>query len=323
MTDWMIALGFAVAWVVTFKPAWRLLIRLVVAASQPDFRLTNGRFWLDFALYRLIIFVPYVIPLVFASRLPNLLVQLIWAWIGLSIIVSFGRIVGVKQLVSGLWQVYGLVYDGLLNLYPYRHLLELTRDRLELSSANRLLDVGCGTGNLLQLVEPTEGAELVGVDSSSVMLSRARRKLGGRAELVNSELIEFLGLQPDASYDRVALVNVAYAVPNREELWRQCLRVVKPTGRIVMTTSIAPGSKVIVQEHLRHDRWWRLLHPKLLMVGLVDLLISELSRSAVFEFPPQKQLIGEIQRAGGRCSQIERCYGGREQGVNIICTITR
>ena len=89
-----------------------------------------------------------------------------------------------------------------------------------------------------------------------------------------------------------------------------------------MTTSIAAGSGVIIKEHLQHDRWWRLLHPRLLAVGAIDALISELSRTSVFEFPPRRQLLNEIEQAGGGVSEVERCYGGSQKGVNIICTIT-
>lgn len=324
MTELLIVAGFAIVWIATFKLAWRLLIRLVIRASEPDFRLSDGRFWLDFILYRLVILLPYLVPLIFAQRLPDIVVQLIWAWIGLGIILSFGRIFGVKRLMAGLWQVYGLVYDGLLNLYPYRHLLELTYQRLDVRSGQAVLDVGCGSGNLLKLIQEkgVSDVSLTGVDDSSTMLKRAKRKLDTGVTLERSELMAFLGQQSPASFDRIALVNVAYAVPNRTELWSQCLRVLKPGGRIVMTTSIAPGSGVIIKEHLQHDHWWKLLHPQLLAVGLVDVLISELSRTSVFEFPPRQQLLAEIERAGGSTGEVERCYGGRQKGVNIICTIT-
>lgn len=323
MTEWLIAIGFAAAWIITFKPAWRLLIRLVVRASQPDFSLRDGRFWLDFVLYRLVIFAPYLIPLFFAQRLPNLFVQLIWAWIGLSIILSFGRIIGVNQLVSALWWVYGWVYDGLLHFYPYRHLLELALRRLKLQKGQVLLDVGCGTGNLMKLVESRHaGVKQVGVDDSASMLRQARRKLNRGATLKKADVIDFLREQPSHSYDRLSLVNVAYAVSQRQELWKQSLRVLKPGGRIVMTTSIAAGSGPIVREHLAHDSRWQLFYPKLVAVGVIDLLISELSRTTVFEFPSREQLIAEIETAGGKMSEVERCYGGSENGVNIICTIT-
>lgn len=323
MTELLIAVAFAAVWIATFKPAWRLLIRLVVRASQPDFRLSDGRFWLDFIMYRLVILLPYIVPLIFARELPDVVVQLIWAWLGLGVILSFGRIFGVKQLVHGLWQVYGLVYDGLLNLYPYRNLLNLTYKRLQLRPGHTLLDVGCGSGNLLKLIqEKGVDTALTGVDNSGTMLRRAKRKLAPGVTLERSELIAFLNAQPDSSFDRIALVNVAYAVPDRIELWRECLRVVKPGGRIVMTTSIAAGSGVIIKEHLQHDRWWRLLHPRLLAVGAIDALISELSRTSVFEFPPRRQLLNEIEQAGGGVSEVERCYGGSQKGVNIICTIT-
>ena len=55
---------------------------------------------------------------------------------------------------------------------------------LGLRSGERCLDAGCGTGDMLELLSIlAPGAELVGLDLSPAMLSRARERLGGAAEL--------------------------------------------------------------------------------------------------------------------------------------------
>src|SRR5215813_3888856 len=46
------------------------------------------------------------------------------------------------------WNAYAQVYDQLLGTIPYQRLLKKTLDRVPAGAA-RLLDTGCGIGNLL------------------------------------------------------------------------------------------------------------------------------------------------------------------------------
>lgn len=56
------------------------------------------------------------------------------------------------------------------------------------SSGNRLLDVGCGTGNHLTLLR--DRYDCVGIDTSDEMLEVAREKLPG-TKLLNADMMEF------------------------------------------------------------------------------------------------------------------------------------
>lgn len=321
MNNWVVAGLFVVVWAATFVPAWRLLIQLVTTVAKSDFRLTSIRFWSLFILYRVVIFLPYGVVLVFGQEVPDLLEDIIWGWAVLAIILSLFRFIGVEWIVRSLWYVYGYVYDGLRYFYPYHHLLKLVCQRLGVQDGMRVLDLGCGTGNLGEFIIQDTTVDLVAVDSSPTMLRRARRKLGDEVVVKQQELMDFLQTCPSASFDRIAMVNVVYAVPDRAALWQECLRVLKSNGKIVMTTSVRTGSRAIIREHLRHASFWKLLHPRLLAVGVVDFFISELARGQVFQFPSKTQLLKEITLAGGSYAKVDYCYGGSEKGVNIICDI--
>src|SRR5581483_1508809 len=71
--------------------------------------------------------------------------------------------------------------------------------------SNRILDVGCGPGNLL---ERLHGAELVGVDLSDTLLAQAKARLAGRPEVklvkAPAESIPF----PDGHFDRAVCSEV-------------------------------------------------------------------------------------------------------------------
>lgn len=100
-----------------------------------------------------------------------------------------------------------------------------------------LLDLACGRGGYgLEIVRRT-GCRLVGVDFSAVAIDQARQRaaeLAIPAEFGVGELTD-IGLGP-ASVDAVLVVDAfQFAEPKLDAL-RECLRVLRPGGRLVITT---------------------------------------------------------------------------------------
>lgn len=324
--SYAVLIGAGVVWIATFPLAWKMLARLVAqSASRPGIT-HSPSFWIDFILYRLVIFAPYGIILFFAGNLPDLVIKFVWGWVLLGLFLSFLRVVGSAKIVRILWLAYGLVYDGLNNFYPYRSLISNTAARLSVKDGMKVLDLGCGTGNLSRQLLTHRKIEIVGVDSSITMLSRARAKLrthAGSSTLINADLLQYATSQRDGCFDRIAMVNVLYTVKNRERLWKESLRILSNDGIIAATTSDRTGSMVIIREHLNNDAWWKLLSPKLLAVAIIDYFISEFAKTKVFAFPSQETLIREVEQAGGVVGDVMRCYGGPTDGVNIMFTVRK
>ncbi len=65
--------------------------------------------------------------------------------------------------------------------------------QVETAAPARVVDLGCGTGDLtLALAERFPGAEVLGVDSSAAMLAEAQQKhAAGRAQFVQADLTRF------------------------------------------------------------------------------------------------------------------------------------
>ena len=85
-------------------------------------------------------------------------------------------------------------FDRLAGVYDCRwprYIAATAREtlaRIDLGVAGSILDVGCGTGTLLEAIARESKSQavpvgLVGVDLSPGMLAQARRKLGARAGL--------------------------------------------------------------------------------------------------------------------------------------------
>jgi ubiquinone/menaquinone biosynthesis C-methylase UbiE len=107
-----------------------------------------------------------------------------------------------------------------------------------------LLDVGCGTGRLLDFVKQSwPRLPTVGLDLSEAYLREARRHLRrwSRADLLVGAA-EAMPL-PDESQDAVTSVFVFHELPPgvRRTVLRECARVLKPGGRLVLVDSLQRG----------------------------------------------------------------------------------
>lgn len=103
---------------------------------------------------------------------------------------------------------------------------------LELSPGQVLLDLACGRGGYGLEIARRTGCGLVGVDFSAVAIDQARAT-GAHADFRVGSLTA-TGLGP-ASVDAVLVVDaMQFAEPKMDAL-RECLRVLRPGGRLVIT----------------------------------------------------------------------------------------
>ncbi|HNS90853.1 MAG TPA: class I SAM-dependent methyltransferase, partial [Deltaproteobacteria bacterium] len=102
----------------------------------------------------------------------------------------------------------------------YRHLI---------SPGQRVLEVGCGTGELLAAVKPSEG---VGVDLSPEMIRRARERFPGLT-FIEADAHD---LHLDGSFDAVILSDLVNDLWDVQAVFQGLKRFTHPGTRIVMNT---------------------------------------------------------------------------------------
>lgn len=109
-----------------------------------------------------------------------------------------------------------------------------TMARLGLHPTDRLLDVGCGTGTLLdRLSRSHPPAQLYGVDPAPEMLAVARRRLPAAVDLCEgvAERLPF----KDGPFDVVVSCNMFHYIRQPLAALREMNRVLRPGGRLVVT----------------------------------------------------------------------------------------
>jgi ubiquinone/menaquinone biosynthesis C-methylase UbiE len=131
-------------------------------------------------------------------------------------------------------------YQGLAPEYDRKwgfYIAATTREtirRLELRPRMRILDVGCGTGALLEeLSRLVPSASLVGVEPVPGMLAVARRRLPATVRLLEG-WAENLPCS-DESFDLVLSSNVLHYISRPLIALREFLRVLGPDGQLVIT----------------------------------------------------------------------------------------
>ena len=129
-------------------------------------------------------------------------------------------------------------------------LLELLPDR----GIKSLLDMGTGTGRLLELFSPLVFS-LVGVDSSSEMLKVARSNLesqGIRNCTLRQGDVRQLRFQSDF-FDVVTVHQVLHFIENPGEVVGEAARVLKSTGRLIVVDFEEHGLETLREEY--SHRW--------------------------------------------------------------------
>ena len=113
---------------------------------------------------------------------------------------------------------------------PRRTYLDFNVMYLPARPQGRLLDLGSGSGTLIEIMNRM-GWSAEGVDNDAVAVNNARSK-GLQVNLGTLEAQRY----PENHFDAVVMSHVIEHVHNPLRLTKECYRILKPGGRIVMVT---------------------------------------------------------------------------------------
>jgi ubiquinone/menaquinone biosynthesis C-methylase UbiE len=103
--------------------------------------------------------------------------------------------------------------------------------------AERVLDVGCGTGQIARALAP-KVREVVGVDISPEMLAKA--DVPPNVKLVNADAryMKEVGSEFDCVVARMVFHHIVYRL---EDAVAECYRMLRPGGKIVIAEGVPPS----------------------------------------------------------------------------------
>ena len=139
-------------------------------------------------------------------------------------------------------------------LAPYDHFhgrgLEATEelvDRLHVSDADHIVDIGSGIGGPARYLVRRFGCRVSGVDLTAEFCGVARHltSLLGLAERISFEQGDALAMPfEDAAFDRVISMNVSMNIADKRAFYREIHRVLKPGARLGLAEVVqGPGGE--------------------------------------------------------------------------------
>ena len=154
----------------------------------------------------------------------------------------------VKQYLEDIWNQqypcpHGIVgwLAGERMVRQHRPETAWTLDLLDIQPADTVLEVGCGAGQGIKLAaEKASDGRVLGIDLSEVMVRVATRRnaravKAGRVALSQGN---FTALPfEDQQFDKIVTIHTLYFWSEPSQVLSELYRVLKPSGRLVITLS--------------------------------------------------------------------------------------
>jgi len=238
-----------------------------------------------------------------------------------------GVITKTRVFTPSFWRIYFKSYDVLNKLVPYQRLIGEVCQALEVKKTDKVLDAGCGTGNVTLQIKKL-GAEIIGLDNSPVALKLAAVKKENQGiEFRLADLNQPLPFA-DGTFDKISANHIIYSLPQPQKTLAEFYRILKSGGRLVMTNpTTSPNPVKVFRSHLKlkflelnqaYSQTAALscltletikILPKLIKVGMLNTLIATLGEKEGFHFFTETDLRKMAQSIGFKILTTHLCYG--------------
>jgi len=228
---------FAIIYFATFLPCWYGVWRIAIAAKTRDW--VALRRWA--IIEAILLLAPYAyvmgagrnLPWWFYPVLAGVMVLSLWE-ARRAIRRQIYQPASKSQM---LWNLCSFAYrQGVGSSIPHREMHADVVSALQLKEEDRLLDAGCGAGDLERIVlHQGLKIQIEAVDFSPKMLAAAKRKCRSddRVHFSQIDLDQPLPY-PHGHFDSIACLQVLFAVPRPQFTLAELARILKTGGRLVL-----------------------------------------------------------------------------------------
>jgi phosphatidylethanolamine/phosphatidyl-N-methylethanolamine N-methyltransferase len=131
------------------------------------------------------------------------------------------------------YTVWAPAYDVIVRAAGFDTARRLSIERLRLTSGDRVLIVGAGTG--LDLDFLPSNVHVTAIDVTPAMLKHLERRAAATGQSVTARIMDARQLAfPDSSFDAVLMHLILAVMPEPERGLMEAVRVLKPGGRIAV-----------------------------------------------------------------------------------------
>ena len=216
-----------------------------------------------------------------------------------------------KEIVSGHFNLISSEYDNFKkrHWYYYMGLKRLLHEIIPSPKQNNILEIGCGTGDLLAFLSPRRG---IGVDISEKMIQIARQKHVHQKNLIFSVgSAEELKLPNETIFDYIFLFDVIEHLSDVPRSIENVNKICDPDTKVIISMInpfwepfllVAEKLKLKMPEgpHYRisfsqlkillHNKGFRILHHDFRTLIPIKLPFSDFINSVFYKIPGLKYL---------------------------------
>ena len=220
-----------------------------------------------------------------------------------------------KEKVQEMFDHIAPTYDKL------NHLMSMNVDRawrrralkeIVDGTAQRILDVACGTGDSTIAIAKAaaKGSEVVGVDISEGMMALVEGKAekAGVGDCIRLEVADGEALPyADGTFDRVACAFGIRNFEHKEKGLAEFLRVLRPGGKAVVLELSVPRNRVV---RWVYDLYFTRILPRIGGAVSGDRAAYSYLPASVHNFPSPKEFCRMMEDAGFREVSVRTFTGG-------------
>lgn len=286
--------GFIIIYIASFVPCWVSLFFAVRAVIKRQVS--------HFVAWSLILILLLLSPYAFVLINGEYNVWQLWALIILFTLFTYYKLFFHQKTLSinWFWNWYAKSYDTLLLFGPYKALISdfVSHIKVNEKVKIKILEIGCGTGNIAWQIKDRKSIEYLGVDSSKEMLKKAQQKLKGYQNFnfiqndIDNELHKLHG-----TFDVIAVNNVLYAIEKHSEVIAILRDLVLPGGRIIVSEPLRNSSILhLVIAYIKNENITSFINiithlPSFVFLLIANLMILEIDHIKEQDFFSDAELV--------------------------------